>query len=58
MFITGVGTAAPAHRYSQGDCWEALQASKQFAALNVRARAILNSVVTGHCWRLKMMRET
>ena len=48
MFITGVGTAAPAQRYSQRDCWEALQGSKQFAGLNLRARAILKKVLTGN----------
>jgi alkylresorcinol/alkylpyrone synthase len=48
MFITGVGTAVPPQRYSQGDCWEALQGSKQFAGLNLRARAILKKVLTGN----------
>ncbi len=48
MFITGVGTATPAQRYSQGECWEALQSAKQFEGLNLRARAILKKVLTGN----------
>src|ERR1051325_9537644 len=48
MFIVGLGTAAPAHRYAQRDCWEALQSSAQFAALAPRSRAILKKVFCGN----------
>jgi predicted naringenin-chalcone synthase len=47
MFITALGTAAPAHRYSQRQCWEALCASPQFPALQARSRAILRKVLLG-----------
>jgi predicted naringenin-chalcone synthase len=46
MFITGIGTSAPAHRYSQAQCWAALQSSAQFGELNPRSRAILRKVLT------------
>ncbi len=45
MFILGVGTAAPETRYSQADCWAALQAAPQFQQLAPRARAILRKVL-------------
>src|SRR5262249_108036 len=47
MFIIGLGTAAPATRYAQRDCWEALQNSAQFATLAPRSRAILKKVFCG-----------
>ena len=48
MFITGLGTAAPIHRYEQAQCWAALQASERFALLTPRSRAILRKVLTGN----------
>jgi predicted naringenin-chalcone synthase len=48
MFITGLGTAAPPHRYTQAECWGAIQASSQFPRLSLRSRAILKKVLTGH----------
>jgi len=45
MFITGLGTATPPHRYTQVQCWEALQAAPQFALLDRRARATLQKVL-------------
>ena len=48
MFITGLGTAAPIHRYEQAQCWAALQASNRFALLTPRSRAILRKVLTGN----------
>ena len=45
MFITGLGTATPPHRYTQRECWEAFQAAPQFARLDRRARAILQRVL-------------
>lgn len=47
MFIIGIGTAAPPHRYTQGECWQTLQRSSRFAALKPRSRAVLKKVLTG-----------
>ena len=47
MFITGLGTATPRNRYTQGECWEAFQRAAQFARLDRRARATLQSVLLG-----------
>ena len=47
MFITGLGTAVPAQRYAQGDCWEALLQSSRFHQLEPRSRAILKKVLNG-----------
>ena len=47
MFITSVGTAVPAARYSQRECWEALHAAPQFRALRAPSRALLERVLTG-----------
>ncbi len=46
MVILGLGTAAPAHRYTQRQCWETLQRSRQFKELNPRAQAICRKVLT------------
>src|ERR1041385_620921 len=48
MFIIGLGTAAPAQRYTQAECWEALQRSQRFHGLDSRSRAILKKVLTGN----------
>jgi polyketide synthase Type III len=48
MFITGLGTAAPPQRYTQTECWEAIQASPQFPQLSSRSRAVLRKVLTGN----------
>jgi 3,5-dihydroxyphenylacetyl-CoA synthase len=45
MFIRGVGTAAPATRYTQSQCWEALQNSDAFERLGPRSRALLRKVL-------------
>jgi len=47
MFITGLGTAAPPQRYTQAECWDALQKSRHLEALAPRSRAILKKVLTG-----------
>jgi predicted naringenin-chalcone synthase len=47
MFITAVGTAVPGTRYSQRDCWTALRAAPQFAALRAPSRVLLERVLTG-----------
>src|SRR5271155_756906 len=47
MYFLGLGTATPRRRYSQIECWMALQSSKQFGELAPRSRAILKKVLTG-----------
>lgn len=47
MFITGLGTDTPPHRYTQAECWEALQESSRFRELRPRSRAVLKKVLTG-----------
>jgi alkylresorcinol/alkylpyrone synthase len=46
MFIIGIGTAAPQQRYSQGECWKAIQESRPFEKLNPRSKAVLRKVLT------------
>lgn len=45
MFITGLGTAAPPNRYTQRECWQALQGSTQLSQLVPRSQAILRKVL-------------
>jgi predicted naringenin-chalcone synthase len=47
LFVTGVGTAVPAPRYSQKQCWEALREAPQFGALAAPSRALLERVLLG-----------
>ena len=47
MFITGIGTAAPPHRYAQRECWEAFAGSSLSERLNSQARAIVRKVLNG-----------
>ncbi len=47
MFISGLGTATPSQRYTQRECWDALQKSPHLARLNHRSRAILKKVLCG-----------
>jgi predicted naringenin-chalcone synthase len=47
MFIIGVGTAAPPQRYSQQECWEAIQRAERFRGFDGRARALLKKVLNG-----------
>jgi alkylresorcinol/alkylpyrone synthase len=47
MFIAGLGTAAPAQRYPQRECWEALKNSTAFPNLKQRSRAILKKILCG-----------
>ena len=47
MFIAGLGVAAPPQRYTQRECWDALQKSAPFARLAPRSRAILKKVLCG-----------
>jgi alkylresorcinol/alkylpyrone synthase len=45
MYITGVGTAAPDTRYTQAQCYDALIASAQYAALTRRSRILLERLL-------------
>jgi predicted naringenin-chalcone synthase len=47
MFIQGVGTAVPPHRYPQRDGWAAVQRSPYASKLSSRSLAILRKVLTG-----------
>ena len=47
MFLISLGTALPEKRYSQRDCWEALQKSTPFADLRPGSRALLRKVLLG-----------
>jgi alkylresorcinol/alkylpyrone synthase len=47
LFVTGVGTAVPAPRYSQKQCWDALRGAPQFGALAAPSRALLERVLLG-----------
>jgi predicted naringenin-chalcone synthase len=47
MFIVGLGTAAPPHRYAQREGWEAVQKTRHFEAFTPRSRAILKKILTG-----------
>ncbi len=47
MYITGIGTATPPHRYLQTDCWQAASVSPEIARLRPASRAILKKVLLG-----------
>lgn len=47
MHIVGIGTANPRHRYSQGECYQALADSELFGALSRRSRTLLKRVLNG-----------
>ena len=47
MFLNGLGTAVPPRRFTQMECWAALQKSPQFPQLNARSRALLRKVLSG-----------
>src|SRR5262245_7368965 len=48
MFLSGIGTAAPAVRWTQLQCWDALVASDSLGTLNPRSQAILRKVLRGN----------
>ena len=48
MFLSGLGTATPATRYTQMQCWDALVASDHLSALSPRSQAILRKVLRGN----------
>ncbi len=45
MFVTGIGTASPARRYSKAECWDAFKTSSWFNRLGPRAHAIAETVL-------------
>src|SRR5262245_30401211 len=47
MFILGLGTAVPATRYSQTDCWQAFRHSPRFQSVGIAARALAQRVLCG-----------
>lgn len=47
MFIRGLGTAVPPYRYTQLECWEAIQNSPQFPHLQKRSQLLLQKVLAG-----------
>src|SRR6266478_2922506 len=48
MFIIGLGTASPPHRYAQTDCWEVFRQSALSNQLSPRSRAIVKKVLIGN----------
>lgn len=47
MFFVGLGTAVPPHRYTQRECWAALQGTALLESLAPGARALLEKVLCG-----------
>ncbi|MEY2408327.1 MAG: hypothetical protein QOF48_997 [Verrucomicrobiota bacterium] len=47
MFLTGLATAVPSRRFTQAECWAALQQAPQFSVLSSRSRALLRKVLIG-----------
>jgi alkylresorcinol/alkylpyrone synthase len=47
MFLSGLGRATPPKRYTQLQCWDALEASGCLERLNARSHAILRKVLRG-----------
>ena len=47
MFIIGLGTASPPHRYTQRAGWEAVENWPQFSQLKPRSKAVLKKVLCG-----------
>lgn len=46
MYLSGLGTATPAQRYTKADCWDAFRGSPWFERLDRRARAIADFVLS------------
>lgn len=46
MYIIGLGTAHPEHRYTKADCWNAFKASPWFDRLDRRARMVTELVLS------------
>lgn len=48
MYLTGLGTAVPPRRFTQAECWAALQQAPQFSGLTARSHALLKKVLSGN----------
>ena len=46
MFLNGIGTANPPHRYTKTQCWEAFKSSEWFKKLDRHAHVIAETVLT------------
>ncbi len=47
MFLSGLGTAAPAHRYTQAECWQAFRSCEHYRRLGRRAQILVEQVLLG-----------
>jgi len=47
MFLIGLGSALPATRYTQRECWDAFQEAEAFNQLDTRGRSVLKKVLLG-----------
>lgn len=47
MYLNGLATAVPPRRFTQAECWTALQQSPQFSRLSPRAHTVLRKVLSG-----------
>lgn len=47
MYLNGLATAVPLRRFTQAECWTALQQSPQFSRLSPRAHTVLRKVLSG-----------
>lgn len=47
MYLTGIGTAVPSERFTQAQCYEALQEAPPFWRLQPRSQALLKKVLGG-----------
>lgn len=46
MFLTGLATAVPPHRYTQAECWSALQQANQLSQLSLRSQLLMKNVLS------------
>lgn len=46
MYLTAIGTALPSLRFTQAECWKAIQGAPQFPGLSSRAQALLRKVLS------------
>lgn len=47
MYLTGLSTAVPPRRFTQAECWTALQRAPQFSQLSARSHTLLRKVLSG-----------
>lgn len=47
MYLTGLATSVPPTRFTQGECWAAMQLTPRFSQLNARSQAVLRKVLDG-----------